>query len=43
MNDPKPVNEPPPILRSWRNLYTAVLVALAIEIALFYAFTRAFA
>jgi hypothetical protein len=34
---------PPPILGSWRNLYTAVLVALAVEVVLFYAFTRMFA
>jgi hypothetical protein len=33
---------PPPITRSWRTLYTIVLVALAIEIVIFYAFTRAF-
>lgn len=31
---------PPPIGRTWRNLYTAVLVALAVEVALFYLFTR---
>lgn len=36
------VNQPPPILGSWRNLYTAVLVALAIEVVLFYLFTRMF-
>jgi hypothetical protein len=34
---------PPPILGSWRNLYTAVLLALAVEVALFYWFTRSFA
>ena len=33
----------PPILGSWRALYTAVLAALAIEVALFYLFTRSFA
>ena len=33
----------PPILRTWRNLYTAVLLALAAEVALFYLFTRIFA
>lgn len=33
----------PPILGSWRNLYTAVLLALAAEVVLFYLFTRAFA
>jgi hypothetical protein len=34
---------PPPILGSWRNLYAAVLLALAAEVVLFYVFTRAFA
>jgi hypothetical protein len=34
---------PPPILGSWRNLYTAVLLALAAEVVLFYLFTRLFA
>jgi len=34
---------PPPIMKSWRRLYTAVLAALAAEIALFYLFTRWFA
>ena len=34
---------PPPIGSSWRMWYTIVLVALAIETAIFYAFTRAFA
>ena len=33
----------PPILRTWPNLYAAVLGALAIEVALFYLFTRIFA
>jgi hypothetical protein len=33
---------PPPIGRSWRRLYSAVLIFLAIEIAIFYAFTKAF-
>ena len=43
MTDPKNAIPPPPILGSWRNLYTAVLAALAIEVALFYVFTRMFA
>ena len=30
-------------MKSWRRLYTAVLAALAAEIALFYLFTRWFA
>jgi hypothetical protein len=37
------MQEPPPILGSWRNLYAAVLLALLAEVALFYWFTRAFA
>ena len=36
------VLEPPPVLRSWRNLNIAVLVWLALLIALFYAFTEYF-
>jgi len=28
-------DETPPILRSWRNLYTAALLALAVEVARF--------
>ena len=35
-------DDTPPIGRSWRNLYIAVLVNLAVMIALFYAFTKAF-
>jgi hypothetical protein len=31
---------PPPILKSWRNLYAAVLLTLAAEVVLFYVFTR---
>jgi hypothetical protein len=30
----------PPILGSWRNVYTLVVLELAILIALFYALTR---
>ena len=37
------LEEPPPFLRTWRRVYTAVLLYLAFLIALFYAFTRAFA
>jgi hypothetical protein len=36
------IEEPPPILGTWRRLYTAVLVYLAVLIVLFYVFTRAF-
>lgn len=35
-------DEPPPILGTWRRLYTAVLLYLATLIALFYLFTRTF-
>jgi hypothetical protein len=34
---------PPPIMKSWQRLYAAVLLALVVEIALFYFFTRWFA
>jgi hypothetical protein len=34
------IEEPPPILGTWRRLYTAVLVYLAVLIVLFYVFTR---
>ncbi len=34
--------EPPPFGRSWRVLYTVVIVNLALLILLFYAFTKAF-
>lgn len=37
------MQDQPPILGSWRNLYAAVLLALLAEVALFYWFTRAFA
>ena len=35
-------NEKPPMLGSWRNLYAAVLLTLAAEVAIFYFFTRSF-
>ncbi len=35
-------DEPPPFLGSWRRVYTAVIIYLAMLIALCYAFTRAF-
>lgn len=34
--------DPPPFGRSWRVLYAAVLLNLALLILLFYAFTKAF-
>ena len=41
---PAPPEEeaPPPFGRSWRMLYAAVLVWLALLVILFYQFTRAF-
>ena len=38
-----PSDEPPPFLGSWRRVYAAVLLYLALLIAGLYAFTRAFA
>jgi hypothetical protein len=35
--------EPPPFLGSWRRVYLAVIVWLALLIVLFYAFSRRFA
>ncbi len=35
-------DEPPPILGTWRRLYTIVLAYLAVLIVLFLAFTRIF-
>lgn len=34
--------EKPPILSSWKRLYTVVLLNLALLIVLFYLFTKAF-
>ena len=34
--------EPPPILGTWRAVYTAALVGRALRISLFYGFTRYF-
>ncbi len=36
-------DEPPPFLRTWRRVYIGVLLYLALLIAAFYLFTRAFA
>lgn len=33
---------PPPILKTWRRLYAAVLLFLSLEVVLFYALTRSF-
>lgn len=38
--DPAADETPPPLLRSWRNLYTLLLVELAVLVALFYALAR---
>ena len=35
--------QPPPILKTWRRLYAAVLITLAFEVVLFYLLTRSFA
>ena len=36
-------DEPPPFLGTWRRVYIAVICYLAVIIALFYWFARAFA
>jgi hypothetical protein len=36
------MSEPPPVGKTWRRLYAAVLLWLVVQIALFYAFTKAF-
>ena len=33
---------PPPIGKTWNRLYAAVLIFLALQIVIFYAFTKAF-
>ncbi|HEY0094205.1 MAG TPA: hypothetical protein VGB96_07775 [Archangium sp.] len=43
---PKPrpeLDDAPPLLGSWRNIYTLVLGTLALLVALFWAITRAYA
>ena len=35
-------DEPPPFLGTWRRVYTAVLVCLALLIVALYVFTRVF-
>lgn len=37
-----PVDEPPPPLGSWRRMYAAVLLNLALLVLLFWLFSRAF-
>jgi len=36
------MNDAPPFGKSWNRLYLTVLIVLAIDIAIFYAFTKAF-
>lgn len=36
------VQDPPPVGKTWRRLYTYVLLFLAAQIVVFYAFTKAF-
>ena len=33
---------PPPIGKTWRRIYAVVLITLAVEVVVFYAFTKAF-
>jgi hypothetical protein len=40
MTDPR--DEPPPFLGSWRRVYAAVLLYLAVVLAGLYIFTRVF-
>ena len=40
--DERTREEPPPVGGSWRVLYAAVLLNLAVLVLLFYLFTRAF-
>ncbi len=35
-------DEPPPFLGTWKRVYAAILVYLAVVISLFYVFTRTF-
>ena len=42
--EPRPeMNDAPPVLGSWRNIYLFVLGTLALLVALFWALTRAYA
>lgn len=36
------MEEPPPILGSWRRLYTVVVIYLVVLVTLLYLFTRCF-
>ena len=35
-------DDPPPFLGTWKRVYVAILIYLAVIIALFYVFTRAY-
>ena len=37
---PEDAEEPPPLLGSWRRMYTVVLVELAVTVLLLYALAR---
>ena len=38
--EPGAPDEPPPLLRSWRNVYLVVVIELAVVVALLYALAR---
>ena len=40
LNDP--LNDPPPVLKSWRALYTLVIINLTVLIGLFYILTKVY-
>ncbi len=43
MPEPRDVaDEPPPFLRTWKRVYAAVLIYLAVIIAVFYVFTETY-
>jgi hypothetical protein len=42
MPQPPDVDEPPPFLGTWRRVYIAILIYLALVIAGSYLFTRAY-
>jgi len=44
MTDPRgaDADEAPPFLRTWKRVYAAVLIYLAVVIFIFYLFTRAY-
>ena len=39
-DDPDPIQEPPPILGSWRNVYLFVLCELAVLVVVFHLLRR---